>query len=289
MISENDNYTSNMTFKEYSISDFNEFEEYYGYEAIISTSSTDEITFTAVQSSITYRIYEKYVLDLQKYGNCYSLDLSVSIDYSYSGNRLGTFSISAGTFYEESDNTPTLDYEEYPYVCGALIKDESLSYTGVHGVFASPNGIIESYFSDIGHFDSTGTMILHISRDNDAVFCYVKEGYQTWISRTWNSGCGRPINFIVIEASIIPNSISDFEVSFNNFYATIQADTDTAIKSPLRFLWFLSIPAVVVLIYITNMTIVKLKNRPRRKGKFSIKNKELLSKYSWSLPSDDEN
>lgn len=201
---------------------------------IASTRSTSNITMIGSPGAQSESQYETYYLLLDSVGNVTDFDVSVDIDYSYTGTMLKSLHLGVGSYYLESggyNGKPT--DEHYNDICQSYLSDAWAGSGGLFGFRCTPNEIPEYQFTSQGTLPTDGIFTLRVIRNDNIVTGFVLQDETVIHSYSWSSGVSRPVNYIGIYGIIVPLYTSTTIGVFSNLSATLVSTDTTLPITPL--------------------------------------------------------
>ncbi|NHJ48968.1 MAG: hypothetical protein FK733_14375 [Asgard group archaeon] len=252
------NYSINST--TIKINDFSNFQILYDEPELSSVKTDSHLNFTYNGGSSELSIMRYYYLPLTNYGDCTDFDIQVSIDYDFTGSlHYGRFEMIIGSFYNESGEycgVPNGTVIGYPHLPAMVLSkcnvvDAWSDSGGEFRVFAYPNDIYEIYHTERGSTGTAGIATFKMTRDNNTLYCQVKQGGITQIDHTWYNNVTKSANFILIGEGIDGSVATFASASFYDFSATFVFPDQQGIIGPhLGVITIVSFTGLVILIFI---------------------------------------
>ena len=174
------------------ITDFYDFECQDNQSDYIITNNTGDsviFSYNASGSEIQSKYYSYNLTS-----NYSDFDIEVTVDYNYTGERFGRFSLNLKSYFDEQ--MQKLDTMDGTALAQVTVYDAWSYSGGVFNVIGWPNDVALTNETARGETGHSGTVIFKIQRIGEELFLSVEQNEAIKIYQNWSYGVSRPLNFI---------------------------------------------------------------------------------------------
>lgn len=205
---------------QHNVTEFKDFVLAESSDFIDSTKTSSNITFEISNSPLNESQTESYIYELDSFGYCSDFNVSIEIDYNYTGSMMNDFYLKLGSYYNESGNYIGKIIDGIKTVCYCGVVDAWAGVGGRYTVGARPNGIQDSFTTAYGSINSNATLKYLISRKQGVVNCTIVRNSHTELTNTWSIDLERPICFILLQSHGNPIYVGNTEGTFSAINGT---------------------------------------------------------------------
>ncbi len=203
------------------ILEFNDFVIAESSDYVNSIKTDSNITFQISQNtSLDSKQTESYLFDLDSYGYCLDFNMSIQVDYNYTGSMMNDFYLKLGSYYDEAGNYIDEIIDGPKTVCYCGVVDAWAGTGGRYTVGARPNGTLDKYTTDYGSISSNATLKYLISRKQGVANCTIVKNSLTELTHIWSANLERPISFILLQSHGNPYYVLETEGTYSAINGT---------------------------------------------------------------------
>jgi len=231
---------------QFEVFGFDEFTLVTDVDEIVSTKTTDELTFSYDGLGTTQNACELYIFNTECFRS-HDFYATVNIEYEYSGAYLGRFYLGTEGNCTEDDHVA--DNAEEMHIAENVVMD---TWFTQNGLFRNRASIDDQYVEEDTAHGTTGTSGLvnfTISRKGGILTCSIIQDTDIVLESIWDAGITKPLYRILIGGCIYTDMFNNSViVTFTDFYAKMDFDCSTCGIELVYILgsFFIGIPIIAM-------------------------------------------